>query len=120
MSELNGPGETLTSREIEVLKLIATGLSTKDIAASLDIAFKTAACHRARVMAKLTIHDIANLTRYAIRNGYVDAWDNNGGDREAQQRLFDRVRLMQSRYRKALDEYTAFEHERESIGLTNP
>jgi DNA-binding CsgD family transcriptional regulator len=120
MSDLNGLGETLTSREIEVLKLIATGLSTKEIAASLDIAFKTAACHRSRVMAKLNIHDVANLTRYAIRNGYVDAWDSNGGNRESQQRLFDQVRLMQAKYRRALDEYSAFLRERESIGPENP
>jgi DNA-binding NarL/FixJ family response regulator len=57
----------LTPREIEILKLIAAGLSTKEIAVSLGISFKTAACHRSRLMDKLGIHEIANLTRYAVR-----------------------------------------------------
>jgi DNA-binding CsgD family transcriptional regulator len=119
MSQSNGSAERLTPREIEVLKLIATGFSTKEIGESLGITFKTAACHRSRIMAKLEIHDVANLTRYAIRNGYVDAWEN-GQTREKQQELFEQVRLKQSRYRKALDEYGAFLKERESIGLANP
>ncbi|HWC98786.1 MAG TPA: LuxR C-terminal-related transcriptional regulator [Candidatus Sulfopaludibacter sp.] len=114
--------EDLTRRELEVLKLVATGLSTKEIARSLGIAFKTAACHRSRIMAKLDIHEVANLTRYAIRNGYVDIGGTNGnGHRsEAQLELFDRIRVTEAKYRKAMDEYGAFLRERESIGLPNP
>ena len=56
----------LTPREGEVLKLIASGLSTKEIALSLGISFKTAACHRSRLMDKLGIHEVAGLTRYAV------------------------------------------------------
>ncbi len=61
-----------TTREVEVLKLIAAGLSTKEIAIALKITFKTAACHRARLMDKLGIHEVAGLTRYAIRNRIVE------------------------------------------------
>jgi DNA-binding CsgD family transcriptional regulator len=61
----------LTPRETEVLKLIAAGLSTKEIAASLGITFKTAACHRSRIMEKLDIHDVVSLVWYAIENKVV-------------------------------------------------
>lgn len=66
-----GP-DALTARETEVLKCIARGHSTKKVAAMLGITFKTAACHRYRVMDKLGIHETANLVRYAIRNGMVE------------------------------------------------
>ncbi len=65
--------ETLTPRELEVLRYIAEGHSTKKVAEILGITFKTAACHRYRVMEKLGIHETANLVRYAIRNGMVQA-----------------------------------------------
>lgn len=58
----------LTSRELDVLKYIAEGYSTKQTAAILGIAVKTAACHRYRLMDKLDIHDSVKLVRYAIRN----------------------------------------------------
>ena len=61
----------LTSRELEVLRYIAEGHSTKQVSAMLGIAFKTAACHRYQMMAKLGIHDTATLVRYAIRSGLV-------------------------------------------------
>jgi DNA-binding NarL/FixJ family response regulator len=63
----------LTNREVEVLRYIALGHSTKEIAYRLGISFKTAACHRYRVMDKLDIHDTANLVRYAIREGLIQA-----------------------------------------------
>ena len=63
--------EKLTRRELEVLRHIAEGKSTKQVAAALGITFKTAACHRYRVMDKLGIHETANLVRYAIREGLV-------------------------------------------------
>src|SRR5712691_6519846 len=57
----------LTSRERQVVQLVAEGKSTKQIAAALQIALKTVEFHRMRVMKKLEIHDVAGLVRYAIR-----------------------------------------------------
>jgi DNA-binding CsgD family transcriptional regulator len=108
-----------TPREIEVLKLIASGLSTKQIAVSLGISFKTASCHRSRLMEKLGIHEIAGLTRYAIRNGYIGT-SGNEATAGSQEELLERVRTTYAEYRRALDAYSAFLKERESIGLANP
>ena len=58
----------LTSREREVLQLLAEGRANKEIASALGITTKTAETHRARIMAKLEVHSIAELVRYAIRN----------------------------------------------------
>jgi len=65
------PSSRLTTREIEVLKRIAEGNTTKEVAASLGITYKTAVCHRSHIMEKLGIHDTATLVRYAIREGIV-------------------------------------------------
>jgi len=62
----------LTSREAEVLQLIAEGFSNKQIAAELAISIKTVEKHRQQVMNKLNIHDVAGLTRYAISKGIVE------------------------------------------------
>jgi DNA-binding NarL/FixJ family response regulator len=62
----------LTSRELEVLQLIAEGFSNKQIAAELSISIKTVEKHRQQVMNKLNIHDVAGLTRYAISKGLVE------------------------------------------------
>jgi DNA-binding CsgD family transcriptional regulator len=120
MAGQHGTVDKLTSREVEVLKLIATGLSTKEIARSLGIAFKTAACHRSRIMAKLDIHDVANITRYAIRSGYVGLASANGERDGIPAGLFERVRTTEAKYRTAIEEYGAFLRDREAIGLTNP
>jgi DNA-binding NarL/FixJ family response regulator len=61
--------DTLTPRQKEILTLIAEGQSTKKIARSLDISVKTVESHRAQVIEKLGIHDIAGLVRFAIRMG---------------------------------------------------
>jgi len=61
----------LTSRERQVVQLVAEGKSTKQIAATLQIALKTVEFHRMRVMKKLDIHDVAGLVRYAIREGLI-------------------------------------------------
>jgi DNA-binding NarL/FixJ family response regulator len=61
----------LTSREAEVLQLIAEGFSNKQIASELCISIKTVEKHRQQVMNKLNIHDVAGLTRYAISKGMV-------------------------------------------------
>lgn len=65
--------ESLTHREEEVLHWIAEGRSSKQIAATLGISFKTAVCHRSRIMQKLNVHETASLVRYAIRKGLVKA-----------------------------------------------
>src|SRR5262245_27007154 len=65
------PGE-LTTREAEVLQLIAEGFSNKQIAGELTISIKTVEKHRQQVMNKLGIHDVAGLTRYAISKGMVE------------------------------------------------
>jgi DNA-binding CsgD family transcriptional regulator len=64
--------DPLTPRELDVLKCIAKGHSTKETAYLLGMSFKTAACHRYRLMDKLGIHDLANLVRYAIRKGLIE------------------------------------------------
>ncbi|MDE3067993.1 MAG: response regulator transcription factor [Verrucomicrobiota bacterium] len=64
--------DLLTSREAEVLQLIAEGRANKQIAAELCISIKTVEKHRQQVMNKLNIHDIAGLTRYAISKGIVE------------------------------------------------
>jgi len=63
--------DCLTGREVEVLRLIAEGKSTKQVAASLGIAFRTAVCHRYRIFQKLQIHETASLVRLAVRAGLV-------------------------------------------------
>jgi DNA-binding NarL/FixJ family response regulator len=63
---------TLTARETAVWKLIASGLSTKEVAGRLGISFKTARMHRLHLMQKLDIHDVATLTRVALRLGIVE------------------------------------------------
>ena len=66
-----GPLEGLTSRQREVLQLIAEGRSTKEIAVQLGVAIKTIETHRTQIMERLDIHDIAGLVRFAIRAGLV-------------------------------------------------
>jgi DNA-binding NarL/FixJ family response regulator len=63
----------LTSREMEVLQLIAEGKANKETAAELGISIKTVEKHREKVMVKLNIHDTAGLTRYAISAGIVES-----------------------------------------------
>jgi DNA-binding NarL/FixJ family response regulator len=60
---------TLSAREREVLQLLAEGNSTKEIAARLEVSIKTVETHRKQIMDKLDIHSIAELTKYAIREG---------------------------------------------------
>jgi two-component system response regulator NreC len=67
------PADPLSPREREVLRLVADGKSTKEVAMILGIGVKTADSHRTRLMGKLDIHDTATLTRYALRRGLVEA-----------------------------------------------
>ena len=61
----------LTPREIEVIRYVAEGYKNKDIAEKLGIQIKTVETHRTQVMERLNIHDIAGLTRFAIRVGLI-------------------------------------------------
>jgi DNA-binding NarL/FixJ family response regulator len=63
----------LSSREVEVLQLIAEGKPNKQVAAELGLSFKTVDKHRQHLMGKLNIHDIAGLTRYAIAEGIIES-----------------------------------------------
>lgn len=63
--------EALTEREREVLRLVAEGLPTKQIAAALNISSRTVETHRANLMRKLDLHSVARLTQFAIREGLV-------------------------------------------------
>lgn len=66
------PRAVLTAREEEVVKLIAEGHSSKEIAATLVISYKTVERHRANILAKLGMRDRTELTRYAIRAGLIE------------------------------------------------
>lgn len=66
-------GEALTPREREVLQLVAEGRSSKRIAAALGVTVKTIESHRASLMRKLHLRTVADLVRYAVRNGLVEA-----------------------------------------------
>jgi len=65
------PDDPLSPREREVLQLIAEGKTMKEIGDLLGISSRTAETHRARIMEKLDIHDVAGLVRYAIRRGLI-------------------------------------------------
>jgi DNA-binding NarL/FixJ family response regulator len=65
------PDAPLTAREREVLQLVAEGKTTKEVAAILGVSVKTADAHRTRLMQKLDLHDVASLTRFAIRHGII-------------------------------------------------
>ena len=60
--------DELTQRQIQILKLIAMGLGSKEIGFELTLSSKTVDVHRARIMARLGLNDIASLTRYALRH----------------------------------------------------
>jgi DNA-binding NarL/FixJ family response regulator len=63
----------LTSREAEVLQLVAEGYANKQTADTLHISIKTVEKHRQSLMNKLNIHDTAGLTRYAIAAGIIES-----------------------------------------------
>jgi len=66
-------GETLTEREVEVLRYLARGLAKKEIASLMHLSPKTIESHSSRLMGKLDIHDRVELARYAIREGLAEA-----------------------------------------------
>ncbi len=66
------PIDLLTSREREVLQLIAEGKTNKEIAASLKLSVYTVDAHRGRIMEKLNLHSTGELVRFAVRKGLID------------------------------------------------
>jgi DNA-binding NarL/FixJ family response regulator len=73
MGDVVSPLEQLTSRQREILQLIAEGKNTKEIASNLEISVKTVESHRLQLMERLRIHDVPGLVRFAIRTGLVSA-----------------------------------------------
>lgn len=65
--------DQLTPRQREILQLIAEGRSTKEIASDLNLSAKTVETHRAQLMERLNIYDVASLVRYAMRVGLIQA-----------------------------------------------
>jgi DNA-binding NarL/FixJ family response regulator len=63
--------DVLTGREREVIQLLAEGRTSKEVAVTLNLSVKTAETHRTNLMRKLGLHSVADLTRYAVRNGIV-------------------------------------------------
>jgi DNA-binding NarL/FixJ family response regulator len=66
------PIDLLTSREREVLQMIAEGKTNKEIAVALNLSVYTVEAHRGRVMEKLNLHSTGELVRFALRNGLID------------------------------------------------
>jgi DNA-binding NarL/FixJ family response regulator len=71
-SALGRPKDLLTDRELDVLKLVARGLSTKEIASRLDISPRTVDSHRANLMRKLGLRSVALLTHFALSEGLLE------------------------------------------------
>ena len=65
------PADRLTPREREIVQLISEGLTSKEVAARLDVSVRTVDAHRANVMSKLGLRSVSELVRYAIRNRIV-------------------------------------------------
>ena len=65
------PLHALTERQIQVLKLVAEGHRTRDVAKRLGLSIKTVESHRSEIMKRLHIHDVVSLVRYAIRVGLI-------------------------------------------------
>src|SRR5579872_6113268 len=72
--DLKPSSEALTSREREVIQLLAEGKTSKEVAVALNLSVKTAETHRTNLMRKLGLHSVADLTRYAVRNGIVQVF----------------------------------------------
>jgi DNA-binding CsgD family transcriptional regulator len=71
-----------TARESEVLHLICLGCSTKEIARRLGTSFKTASCHRSRLLQKACVHNTIQLFRWALIHGFVSLSDGYDEERE--------------------------------------
>ena len=71
VNQVNTSGDVLTTREREVIQLLAEGKTSKEVSVILNLSVKTAETHRTNLMRKLDLHSVADLTRYAVRNGIV-------------------------------------------------
>lgn len=71
--EIKDPLERLTPRQREILQLVVEGHKTREIASMLNVSVKTVETHRAQLMDRLGIHDVAGLVRYAIRIGLISS-----------------------------------------------
>ena len=71
--QLRGPLDKLTPRQIEVLRMVAEGHRTREIATRLKLSVKTVESHRGEIMKRLEIHDVVGLVRYAMRVGLVSS-----------------------------------------------
>jgi DNA-binding NarL/FixJ family response regulator len=69
---VTNPIDLLSTREREVLQLIAESKTNKDIANALNLSVYTVEAHRGRIMEKLNLHSIGELVRFAVRNGLID------------------------------------------------
>ncbi|SPE26531.1 Two component transcriptional regulator, LuxR family [Candidatus Sulfopaludibacter sp. SbA3] len=69
---VTNPIDLLSSREREVLQMLAEGKTNKEIAVVLDLSVYTVDAHRGRIMEKLNVHSINELVRFAVRNGLID------------------------------------------------
>ncbi|MEI9814374.1 MAG: response regulator transcription factor [Acidobacteriota bacterium] len=69
---VTNPVDLLTSREREVLQLVAEGRTNKEIANSLNLSVYTVEAHRGKIMEKLNLHSASEMVRFAIRNGLID------------------------------------------------
>lgn len=69
---VSDPLDLLTSREREILQLIAEGKTNKDIASALKLSVYTVDAHRGRIMEKLNLHSVGELVRFALRHGLID------------------------------------------------
>ncbi|TBU92509.1 response regulator [Phytopseudomonas dryadis] len=67
--------EVLTQRQVEILRLITRGVSSRRIAQGLGLSVKTVEAHRAQIMKRLNIHDVPGLVLYALREGIIDRDD---------------------------------------------
>lgn len=65
------PASALTARELQVMEMLARGMTNREIAEHLDISVKTVDTHRGHVLKKLSLRNNSELTRFAVKNGYV-------------------------------------------------
>ncbi len=70
-AETGHPGALLTRRELQVMEMIARGLTNREIAEELEIAVKTVDTHRGHLMKKLALRNNSDLTRFALKHGYI-------------------------------------------------
>jgi DNA-binding NarL/FixJ family response regulator len=76
--ELRRPLHKLTERQVQVLRMVAEGHRTRDIANTLGLSVKTVESHRGEIMKRLRVHDVVSLVRYALRVGLIPLTFNGG------------------------------------------